>query len=228
MACQSDKRMMPCGLCKDEYKVFQMWESDSPPVDDGPSSSDKPDERKTKKARICHNYELQQRQKIPPADRPEEGYCKQSVVVKAMKWQNKGKQWLAQGMQYKEAIAKVAQMETPMTQGEKAGMKTQMAKEISQSFVAVLKSGHFFNASVNAGNRIRANTSISDKPQKLYEAYLATPNDESLAKLQELEEAEEAMITATEYTAFDGNPELLKAADYHNKMDPNLNIFELC
>jgi hypothetical protein len=136
MAFQSDARFMKCGICHDDYKCFQMWESDfSPQVPDDPeapgSASAHVDTKGVKRMRICSKCELDARLKVPEADRPHSLYATAPIVKKEMKRMNKGKQWMATGMHYAKATEIVEAMDTPMTQAEKSNAKTHKAKELA-------------------------------------------------------------------------------------------------
>ncbi len=143
-----------------------------------------------------------------------------------MKRANKGKAWTTAGMHYAAAATMIDESKEKMTKAERKRAKTEKAKELADSFLGVIKSGQLFDAFLRAGERIAAASKHQEELFALYEKYLAKPGDKDL--LRELEAMEEINAKHHEYTAFGGDTKKLKAADFHNEVDPAILIFDVC
>ena len=63
---------------------------------------------------------------------------------------------------------------------------------------------------------------------RMYDEFDALPDEEVMARVIELEEKAVKYFETQMYEAFGGDSEKLKAADYHNELYDNLQIFDIC
>ena len=109
---------------------------------------------------------------------------------------------------------------------ERKRMVTAKCRELANQLANVIQKGRLFNAFLFAGERCKVSASLAIKLEEAYAAYLADPeNPEKLARLEELEE-EGAKDTVWE--AAGGDPEKLKALDFHNDMAEGFYLYDIC
>ena len=115
-----------------------------------------------------------------------------------------------------------------MTKKAKAAAKTRKATELANAFLGAIKNGRLFDAFSQAGRRFKVGEELDKKISVAYEQYLKDPENKD--KLKALEALELKVAESLDYTTADGDPEILKALDHHNDLDPTagLHLFDLC
>ena len=99
------------------------------------------------------------------------------------------------------------------------------AYDWAQELLHVISTGPFWKAFSRAG-KLFENADKLDRLEELYDEYAKSPSAELQKEIDELEAT--AADTLTEYTAFDGDPRCLKAADYENFFGNGFYKFDLC
>jgi hypothetical protein len=214
MAFSSSGYRIYCGICNQQYKVFQCWESAlfSPEIDEPePENINTVESAPNKKTRICSGCELKEREKlfakkVQVSDQEwlqecKPGWSSMQEVLKDMKQQQRGIAWKANGMHYAQAVMIVAKMDgaQKMSKKDKGRLKTSTAKKLAENFLKVIINGTLFSAFQNAGNRITKHMASSAQLQQAYRVYISGPCKDRLAKLEELEAKEEDYLKGRLY-----------------------------
>ena len=80
-----------------------------------------------------------------------------------------------------------------------------------------------FSAFSNANRRIKLSEEMNDRVEKLYEEYLADPENEE--KLKAVEEVELEIAKSQDYTTAGGDVKILKELDHHNDFDDEVGLY---
>ena len=106
--------------------------------------------------------------------------------------------------------------------------KTKKCKDLAEAFCEQVKSGRLFIAFSKANRRIKLGQELNEKVEKVYDEYLADPENEE--KLKAVEEIELEIAKSQDYTTAGGDVEILKELDHHNDLDPEagLYLYDMC
>ena len=106
--------------------------------------------------------------------------------------------------------------------------KTKKCKDLAEAFCEQVKSGRLFIAFSNSNRRVKLGQELNEKVNKLYDKYLADPENEE--KLKAVEEVELEIAKSQDYTTARGDVEILKELDHHNDLDPEvgLYLYDMC
>ena len=112
-----------------------------------------------------------------------------------------------------------------MTRRMKSKTARDAAYDFANELLHVVANGPFWKAFSDAG-KMYENAEKLDQLDSLYEEFAAAPSQELKQRMEELEgSVGDPLLT---YTAFDGDPRKLKAADYENFFGNGLCIFDMC
>ena len=255
MAFQSETSLHKCCLCKEEHKWHKMmysenpaarkWEADDPSGAAGSSDGGIKTTAYTshvldvmvplggwKQLKCCSLCELNWRLSVPTSEAPAAPeWATLKGVTKDSKSQAKGHHWVSKGMLYKKSGDLVRQaLEAPdapqVTQKQRKRMITARCKEMANQLAHVIKNGRLFKAFLSAGEAFKVSAALQDKLNLAYAAYFQNPDGQG--NLARLEELEDEAAKETEYKTAGGDPEILKALDFHNDMSEGFNMYDIC
>ena len=241
MAFASESKDYRCFKCRTSLKFFQLMVSEDPSTHEdeeqfeGVSIHDDEDPPRKKQHRVCPGCELAWRISVKylhDIGKVDADWATLARVRKDMKQANKGRQKVFRGMHYRIAcrITENSSGYRQLSKKDRANAKTQKCKNLTDAFVAVIQRGQLFSVFSNAGRRINISTDLDSKVDKLFDAYIADP--ENVAKLKALEAVEMEVAQAIEYKTAGGDVEILKELDHHNDICPDedcgLQCFDVC
>ena len=242
MAFEKHSKDYTCLICQGPFKWFKMMTSDNPctkeEIDDGPltereAMEDGTTNIRTKWHRVCADCELEYRmavQREHPIGKDDPQWATIARVRQDMKKANKGEQYFARGMHYKAACKLVEQEDgwKDLSKRQKMSRKTQECKNLAEAFCTAIKSGRLFSAFSAANRRFKLGKELDEKVNKLFDEYMADPDNEE--KLKALEEIEMEIAQSQDYTTAGGDVKVLKELDHHNDLDKDsgLVVFDLC